>query len=197
MIDNLKWLTIKADVYNKYKHLPPKTETFDIRVDAVEAGWFDMFLSVSGREYKVVLSSFPEPFIGIRQWLEDIVVCTDRLGITLNVDCDTQWNTLFHIEHLTSYEKDEVLFYLYDTTEDDYLSGYLDLEQFVRVFYTTILNYALEGEKTESFQQNWLEYFSDEEYPDGLLSSAFRSEIIETYLVLKNRYETRRKFTND
>ena len=154
-----------------------------------------MYFSASGHEYKIILCEYPEPFVGIRQWLEDIIVQIDRLDFTLDVDCDTQYNTIFHIEHLETRHGDAGLFYVYDSDEDNCLSAYIDLYEFIRLVYTRILNYALEGEKTDEFRQNWLEYISEDDYPDGLLSSVFSSEIVETYLKRKCRYETYRHFT--
>ena len=75
------------------------------------------------------------------------------------------------------------------------LSGYVRLYDLVNVIYNGILNYALEGEKTEEFRENWIRYVDERDYPDGLLSSVFRSEIIEKYLELDNRYDTRWAFT--
>lgn len=156
-----------------------------------------MYFTASGSEYKITLSEFPEPFVGIRQWLEDIIVQIDRLDFTLDVDCDTAYNTIFHFEHLTSYDDYVGLFYIYDSDEDCCLSAYINLYEFIRLIYNRILNYALEGEKTEEFRQNWLEYISEDDYPDGLLSSVFRSEIIETFLKLKHRHKTYWHFTKE
>lgn len=197
MIDNTKWLKVRAQVYNKYTTLPKHPEPLGLRIDPADAGWIDMDFTASGSEYKITLSEFPEPFVGIRQWLEDIIVQIDRLDFTLDVDCDTAYNTIFHFEHLTSYDDYVGLFYIYDSDEDNCLSAYVNLYEFIRLIYTRILNYALEGEKTEEFRQNWLEYISEDDYPDGLLSSVFRSEIIETFLKLKHRHKTYWHFTKE
>lgn len=196
MIKHSKWLKVRAEVYNKYMVLPRHCEPLGLKIEAADSGWIDMTFSISGKPYKITLSSYPEPFVGIRQWLEDIIVRTDQLDFTLDVDCDTSWNTIFHYEHLYDLDNDGGLFYLYDSDEEDYLAGYVNFHEFIRLIYTRILNYALEGEITDEFKENWLEYVSEDEYPTGLLSDVFRSEIVETYLKLNNRYETRWHFTH-
>lgn len=106
MIEHRKWLKVRAEVYNKYMVLPRHCEPLGLRIDAADSGWIDMIFSISGKSYKITLSSFPEPFVGIRQWLEDIIVRTDQLDFTLDVDCDTSWDTIFHYEHLYDLDND-------------------------------------------------------------------------------------------
>ena len=197
MIDKHHWLKSRAEIYKQYQELPRHCEPFGLLVGPAEHGWIDMTFSTSDKHRKITLSSYPEPFVGIRQWLEDIIVCTDRLDFTLDIDCDGDWNTILHFEHLYDLDNDGGLFYLYESCEDGYLAAYINFHEFIRLIYTRILNYAIDGEKTEEFKENWFEYISDDDYPDGLLSSVFRSEIIETYLKLDNRYKTRWHFVNE
>lgn len=197
MIDNAKWLKVKADVYTKYQKLPELWEPVRMHILPADQGWVNMVFSVSDREYKIYLSSVPEPFLCIKRWLEDVIIRTDNLDSTLVVNCDYSWETVFHFEHLTSFTQSVGIFYLYDSDEDNCLSGYVRLYDLVDVIYNGILNYALEGEKTEEFRENWIGYVDERDYPDGLLSSVFRSEIIEKYLELDNRYTTRWAFTKN
>jgi hypothetical protein len=197
MIDNKKWLKVKADAYNKYQKLPDLWEPIRMSIVPAYHGWIDILFSVSQSEYKVYLSSFPEPFLYIKEWLEDLVMRTDDLDSTKVVNCDYKWEIVFHFEHLTSFKQSVGIFYLYDSDEDHCLSGYIRLYDLVNVIYNGILNYALEGEKTEEFRENWIRYVDERDYPDGLLSSVFRSEIIEKYLELDNRYDTRWAFTKN
>ena len=194
MIDNKKWLKVKADAYSKYQKLPDLWEPIRMNIEPAYNGWVDIVFSVSQSEYKVYLSSVPEPFVYIREWLEDLVMRTDDLDATKVVNCDYNWETVFHFEHLTSFEHSVGIFYLYDSDEDHCLSGYVRLYDLINVIYNGILNFALEGEKHEEFYENWISYVDERDYPDGLLSSVFRSEIIEKFLELDNRYETRWKF---
>lgn len=195
MIDKHELLKVKAEIYNRYQRLPGQCEPFSLGIAPAEHGWIDITFSAAGVSRTTSLSCFPEPFVGIRQWLEDIIVCTDRLDFTLDVDCDHDSDTIIHFEHLYDLDNDGGLFYLYEAGSEGFLAGYINLHDFIKAIYTSILDYALEGEKTDAFRENWLEYVPSEDYPDGLLSSVFRSEIIETFLTLNNRYQTRRLFT--
>lgn len=194
MIDNEKWLKIKADVYNKYQKLPELWEPIRMRIEPAHDGWIDIVFSISQSEYKVYLSSVPEPFLCIKEWLEDLIMRTDDLDSTKVVNCDYSWETVFHFEHLTSFKQSVGIFYLYDSDEDHCLSGYVRLYDLVNVIYNGILTYAIEGERTEDFYNHWILHVGLNDYPDELLSPLFRSEIIETYLKLDNRYEARWKF---
>ena len=75
--------------------------------------------------------NFPEPFVGIRQWLEDIIVCTDRLDFTQDVDCDYDSDTIIHFEHLYDLDNDGGLFYLYEAGSEGFLAGYINLHDFI------------------------------------------------------------------
>ena len=197
MIDNQKWLKVKADAYNKYQKPPDLWEPIRMNIEPAYSGWIDIVFSVSRSEYNVYLSSFPEPFVYIKEWLEDLVMRTDDLDSTKVVNCDYNWETVFHFEHLTSFEHSVGIFCIYDSDEDHCLSGYVRLYDLVNVIYNGILNYALEGEKTEEFRENWIGYVDERDYPDGLLSPVFRSEIIEKFLELDDRYKTRWAFTKN
>ena len=197
MIDNQKWLKVKADAYNKYQKPPDLWEPIRMNIEPAYSGWIDIVFSVSRSEYNVYLSSFPEPFVYIKEWLEDLVMLTDDLDSTKVVNCDYNWETVFQFEHLTSFEHSVGIFCIYDSDEDHCLSGYVRLYDLVNVIYNGILNYALEGEKTEEFRENWIGYVDERDYPDGLLSPVFRSEIIEKFLELDDRYKTRWAFTKN
>lgn len=197
MIDNKKWLKIRAEVYNKYQELPDLWEPIRMDIKPAYNGWVDIIFSVSQSEYTAYLSSVPEPFLCIKEWLEDLIIRTDDRDCTKVINCDYNWETVFHFEHLTSFEHSVGLFCLYDSDEDHCLSGYVRLYDLVNVIYNGILNFAIEGEKTEEFYNNWITYVGLNDYPDELLSPLFRSEIIETFLKLDNRYETRWAFTRN
>lgn len=197
MIDNQKWLKVRADVYNKYQELPKSYETLKLHIFPADRGWIDMIFSVAEQEYKIHLSCYPEPFLPIKKWLEDIIMRVDDIDNTLVVDCDCSWETIFHFEHLTDSGESIGIFYLYDSDEDSCLSAYLRLSDLIRLIYRGILDYAIEGESTEEFREQWIEYVEADKYVDDKLSSAFRSEIIEKFLELDNRYTTRWAFTKN
>lgn len=52
----------------------------------------------------------------------------------------------------------------------------------IRVIYTSILDYASKHEQEDEFQGNWMDYFTEDDYPSGKLSTKFHSVIVESYL---------------
>ena len=90
MIDNQKWLKVKADAYNKYQRLPDLWEPIRMNIEPAYSGWIDSVFSVSQSEYRVYLCSFPEPFVYIKEWLEDLVMRTDNLDSTNSCRCQTE-----------------------------------------------------------------------------------------------------------
>jgi hypothetical protein len=182
MLETKKWLKVRAGVYNKYSTLPSICEPLSIRITPPKAGWIEVLFQVRDREYKVVLSSYPEPFIDIKRWLERVVVNTELLDYTLNLDCDGTYNTIFHYEMLPVPNDEKGIFYLYDSTETECLDGYVRKKDLIRAIYNGILDYARTHEQESEFQENWMEYMIEEDYPSGKLSSDFRSVVIEEYL---------------
>lgn len=183
MTYNGKWMNIRAEAYNKYAASTQLCDKIDLHIFPPEYGWIDMTFTVSGKEYMVTLSSCPEPFVYIKTWLEELVLCPEYIENTLTLNCDYSYDTVFHYERLAVKNGHVTgIFCLFDSTEDDFLSGYVDLHELVELIYTKILNYAEQGEANEEFVENWLEYVSDDDYPDRRLSSTFRSEIIEAYI---------------
>lgn len=125
MLETKKWLKVRAGVYQKYSTLPSLSESLSIRVNTPKYGWIDMYFITAEREYKIILSSYPEPFSHIKQWLEDIITNTNSQEYTLNLDCDGTYNTIFHYESLPEPKDEKGIFYLYDNTEEECLDGML------------------------------------------------------------------------
>ena len=182
MLETKKWLKVRAGVYQKYSSLPDLCETISIKTYPPKYGWIDISFKISGREYKTTLSSYPEPFKEIKHWLEHIITKKNQLDSTLNLDCDGTYNIIFHYESLLEPNGEKGIFYLYDSTEDECLDGYVRKKDLIRAIYNGILDYARTHEQESEFQENWMEYMIEEDYPSGKLSSEFRSVVIEEYL---------------
>lgn len=196
MLDNSKWMKVRAEVYEKYRRIPLASSPLYLRLEPADRGWIDMYFTLSGKDYMITLSCYPEPFLHIRKWLEDMIMRTDVLDNTLFLDCDYCYENIFHYEHLTAFHRDAGLLYLYDDLEEDYLAGYVDLHNMIKVIYTGIMTYAFESERTDQFRENWLDFIQSSDYPDELLSSAFCSQIVEYFIGNANRYDTRNHFTS-
>ena len=182
MLETKKWLKVRVGVYQKYSTLPDLCETISIKIHPPKYGWIDVSFRISGREYQTTLSSYPEPFKEIKHWLEHIIVKKNQLDSTLNLDCDGTYNIIFHYESHFEPKEEKGIFYLHDSTEDEYLDGYVKKKDLIRAIYKSILDYAIEYEQEDGFQENWLDYFTEDDYPSGKLSAEFRSVVVEEYL---------------
>lgn len=60
--------------------------------------------------------------------------------------------------------------------------GYVKKKDLIRSIYKKILDYAIKYEQEDEFQENWMGYFTEDDYHRGRLSAVFRSVIIESYL---------------
>lgn len=182
MLETKKWLKVRAGVYQKYSSLPDMCETISIRIDLPKYGWIDISFKISGREYKTTLSSYPEPFKEIKHWLEHIITKKNQLDSTLNLDCDGTYNIIFHYESLLEPNEEKGIFYLYDSTEDECLDGYVKKKDLIQTIYTGICDYVKTHEQEDEFLENWIDYFTEDDYPSGKLSTEFCSVTVESYL---------------
>ena len=69
------WLHERSMLFEKYAvHMPTKTDSFDLQLEYTGYGWIDMHILVNGEE-KVLIntSDVYEPYVDIREWLEQIV----------------------------------------------------------------------------------------------------------------------------
>ena len=201
-----KWLYERSRILAKYADkYPTIRDTVQFRFDYPDCGWINMCIFVNGEERDCVgLSSVYEPFEPLKKWLEGIVnraETSECSPCVVVIDCES-YKVSLHFEPIIFDWDDRDgkslhpsycgLFYVYDEAEDKIMAeGYCETAVFVRNVYLSIVQYAEEMKKKDSFVEEWVcdAYNSEicelDEHSEELKNfflNRVKSEKIENYI---------------
>ena len=126
------WLHERSMLFEKYAvNMPTRADRIDLQLDYPDCGWIDMHFYVNGEEKVVIDTSYVyEPFVDIKEWLENIVSHIfdfNPTGVNIYNEC---YNFLLYYEPLFIQTDDQMtpnpqelygLFYVYDGTKEKWL----------------------------------------------------------------------------
>ena len=198
------WLNERSKLLAKYAEQEiKKANHIQLSLDKPDCGWINAHFMVNNIEKTYVeFSDVYEPFTDIKKWLEDIAYNQYRFKYApsmVNIDCEGYnaflyyepivWGTgLINHKHYKYYG----LFYIYETHNDQItLDAFCDTWEFVKTFYSSIIEYAKDMQNYDKFIDEWVwdAYNSemsdyDEDSPElkELFLNKMKSEEVENYI---------------
>ena len=202
------WLHERSMLFEKYAvNMPERADKIDLTLDYPDCGWIDMHFYVNGEEKVMIDTSYVyEPFVDIKEWLENIVSHIfdfNPTGVNIYNEC---YNFLLYYEPLFIQTDDQMtpnpqelygLFYVYDGHKGKVVADALcETKEFVRCIYQKILDFALSARENEDFIDDWCWYAYNEECgtmwenndPEikNIFVNKVSSELIEEFLSDEN-----------
>lgn len=198
------WLNERSKLLAKYAQLKPKNANhIQLSLEKPDCGWINAHFMVNNVEKTYIeFSRVYEPFMDIKKWLEDIAYNQYRFKYApsmLNIDCEC-YNAFLYYEPIVwggnlinnKHYRCYGLFYIFETPNDQItLDAFCNTREFVKTFYTSILNYAKEMQEYDQFIEDWVwdaynpkmsDYDEDSPELREFFLNKMKSEEVEKYI---------------
>lgn len=201
-----KWLLERSKVLMKYAETTPAClNRLSMTLEEPECGWIDAYFKVNGKFLNVELSSVYEPFVPLKEWMEDIVKQTSRFtyGISMvQIDCEGYQVMLYYepipfCDWRITQGRNCGILYIYDGAEEKVaLDAFCETEELLKAVYTAVIQYAKDMQQCSVFIEDWVwmaynAEMADMEEDSSEMKEFFynkvRSEIVEKFLQLDNK----------
>ena len=146
---------------------PRKADKLELHLDDPYCGLIKMHFKVNDEETLLITASnVYEPFVDIREWLEQIVrhiFDFTTSAVKINDEFDDYllfYEPIYHHpdEMLLNPPVLGGLFYVYDSCEKKIVSeAFLETKKFVKSIYESIHSYAIEKSRNDEFVDAWSE----------------------------------------
>jgi hypothetical protein len=197
----------RSKLFARYaENMPSKVDMVELHLDDPYCGLIKMHFKVNGVETLLITASNAyEPFVDIREWLEQIVKHIfdfSPTGVRIYDEFD---DYLLYYEPFF-FQSNELLtnhppildglFYIYDSCEKKIVSeAVVETKRLVRVFYESIHDFAKESIKSDGLVVDWIQgaynneyakYDDDDPRVKEIFLNKVTSPIVEKFLNDKN-----------